>query len=154
MRKHLHNLSRLVPLFVSAVVFVAQANHSNGFTGTWKLNVAKSQFRPGPGPRRETVTAIPGGRTTMEGMDADGKAYKVSYPRSDGKEVPFDGIESATITETIAGNTIDQTMKVGGKVVSRHHGLLSKDGRTATFTVTATDEQGRPVQNVYVYEKQ
>jgi protocatechuate 3,4-dioxygenase beta subunit len=46
-------------------------------------------------------------------------------------------------------------MKIGGgKVVSRHHGLLSKDGRTATFTVTATDEQGRPLQNVYVYEKQ
>jgi hypothetical protein len=154
MRKHLHKISRLVPPLASAIVFVAPTDHTTAFTGTWRLNVAKSQFRPGPGPKRETVTAIPGGRTTLAGMDANGKPYKVSYPRSDGREVPLDGLENVTITETIAGNAMEQTMKVGGKVVSRNHGLLSKDGRTATFTVTAADEQGRPLQNVYVYEKQ
>jgi hypothetical protein len=115
MRKHLHHRSRLVPLFASALVFAAQTNHSNGFIGTWKLNVAKSQFRPGTGPKSQTVTAIPGGRTTMKGSDANGKPYQVSHLPSDGKEVPFDGIENATMTETITGHAMDQTMKVRGE---------------------------------------
>lgn len=107
MRKHLHKISRLVPPLASTLVFVAQSNRSNGFTGTWKLNGAKSQFRPGPGPKRETVTVLPGGRTTLEGMDAKGKPYQVSYPRSNGREVSLDGFENATMTETIAGHAME-----------------------------------------------
>jgi hypothetical protein len=39
----------------AAVVLVAQSEHITAFTGTWKLNVAKSRFNPGPPFRSFTL---------------------------------------------------------------------------------------------------
>jgi hypothetical protein len=35
-----------------------------------------------------------------------------------------------------------------------HHSLLSQDGETYTLTTTATDANGRQVNNIAVYDKQ
>ena len=153
MRKPLACPAWLVPLFVSAVALAALTLHLTPFTGTWQLSVAKSQFRPGPGPKRETVTLSPEGTTTFEGVDAEGNHYQASYPWSGGAKVPIQGIENATVIDQFQGNTWDHTM-MRGKGTQTAHGVLSKDGRTATFTVTGTDEQGRPVHHVEVYQKQ
>ncbi len=52
MRKPLPSISRLVLLVVPVAALIAQTDHTNAFTGTWKLNVAKSKFsRNGPTQR-------------------------------------------------------------------------------------------------------
>lgn len=68
---------------------------SNTEMGTWKLNVAKSKYTPGPAPKSETRTYRMEGNAitvTREGVAADGS--KISYTTSgheDGKEVKIDG---------------------------------------------------------------
>jgi hypothetical protein len=154
MRKPIHHISRLVLLFVSAVVFVAQTNHSTPFTGTWKMNLAKSKFSPGPPPQSQTVTIAPDGTFTVERVDAQGKSYKTSHPWSGGAEVPVEGVENETMISKIQGHTADDTWKIRGKTIQTVHAVVSPDGRTITATIQATDNQGRPVHNVVILDKQ
>ena len=60
--------------------------------GTWKLNVAKSRFRPGPPPVAETriYQAQPKGvKTTVTTTWADRTSTTVEYPANyDGKDYP------------------------------------------------------------------
>jgi hypothetical protein len=63
--------------------------------GTWKLNVAKSKFSPGPAPKSLTVkweAAGQGVRLTSEGVTADGKPMSGGYTANyDGKDYPMVG---------------------------------------------------------------
>ena len=152
MKKFLPSLPRLALLFVSAVLF-AQTEHITAFTGTWKLNVAKSKFSPGPGLKSETVTIASDGKTTVEAVGALGKSLKWSYPWSDGAEVPIEGIANATTRTKIRGHTMDQTTKAG-KGTTTSHVVLSPGGRIATVTIDGTDWQGRPEHDVEIFEKQ
>ena len=53
-------MKRLLTVF--AVIFLAMAAEglviaqSDPFVGTWKLNLAKSKFNPGPAPKSQTRT--------------------------------------------------------------------------------------------------
>jgi hypothetical protein len=157
MRKHLPHGSRLALVFVSAVVLVAQQmEHTNAFTGTWKLNVAKSKISPGPLPQSITITFAPDGTTTLEIVNDKGKTYHRSFPWSGGKEVPFtgEGVENTVMISSIQGRTKDNILKTNGKVVLTSRDVVSPDGRTLTMTFDTTDEQGRSVHGVEVYEKQ
>jgi len=157
MKKPLLYLSRLVLLFSSAVALIGQTDHTNAFTGTWKLNVAKSKFNPGPPPQSVTVTLAPDGTFTLEIVDEKGKSHKSSHPWSGGKEIPFTddtGMENGTITSKIQGRTWDDTLKVKGKIVQTVHAVIAPDGKTETGTIDATDEQGRPIHNVLLFERQ
>src|SRR4051794_17028035 len=153
MKKSLPYFSRLVLLFASAVVLVAQTDQTSAFTGTWKLNVEKSKFTPGHAPQSATVTLAPNGKTTVEEVDAQAKPYKWSFPWSDGVAVPIDGIENATFLEKRSDDALDQTMKVGKRTLTARC-VLSQDGRTMTRTVNGTDDQGHRWQGVQIYEKQ
>ena len=162
MRKHLPHGSRLALVllslvFVSAVVLAAQQmEHTKAFTGTWKLNLAKSKISPGPPPQSVTVTFAPDGTTTLEIVNDKGKASQFSYPWSGGKEVPVtgEGLENTTVTDSIQGRTKDNIVKTNGKVVRTSRDILSPDGRSFTATVDITDAQGRSVHGLEVYEKQ
>jgi len=153
MTKHLADISRLTLLFAVAFVLIAQADHTNAFTGTWKLNVEKSKFI-GPAPQSATVTIAPDGSFTFEGVDQKGQPHKWSHAWSVDKEVPVDGIDNGTIMTKLQGHTADDVMKIGGKTVQKVHAVLSPDGKTITATIDATDPQGRSVHNVEVYDKQ
>jgi len=154
MRKHCSSFLRLVLLLVPAVVLVAQTDHTNAFTGTWKLNVAKSKFTSGPPPQSATITIAPDGTFTMDGVDQKGEPNKWSHPWSVDKEVPLEGIENGTVISKLQGRTAEDTMKIGGKTVQTVHAALSPDGRTIKATIDGTDKQGGHVHNVEVYDKQ
>jgi hypothetical protein len=154
-KKYPLHFARLVLLFVSAVVLFAQTDHTTAFTGTWKLNGAKSTFNPGPAPKSVTVTNAPDGTFKAQSVDAQGKAIKWSHAWSGGAEVPIDGIENATILSKVRGHTLDETMKIGGKTAETVHAVVSPNGRTMTTTIDATtDHQGGPMHNVLTLEKQ
>jgi len=157
MRKHLPVFLRLALLFGSALVLVAQTGHITAFTGTWKLNVAKSKFNPGPPFKSFTLTFTPDGTRKLDLMIADDQPLKAELPWSDGKEVSvtvIQGMESATSISTIQGKTFHDTWKQNGKIIEKVHGVLSPDGRTLTITVDGTPRQGGAYQNRLTFEKQ
>ena len=82
---------------LSFVVFTALATsplmaQTNPFIGTWKLNVAKSKFEPGPAPKSQTrkvVTEGEGAKYSFEGISPDGTAFSYSFTVNyDGKDSP------------------------------------------------------------------
>lgn len=135
-------------VFATAVTLSAQTGEA--FAGKWQLNVAKSKFNPGPAPKSETVT-VENGTTTVEGTGSDGQPFKWSFTPSPGKAVPIDGM-SGTVETKESGNIVDH--KWGGAMGATHgHGVVSKDGKTMTYTQTGTQD-GKPVHNVFIFEKQ
>jgi len=128
--------------------------------GTWKLNVAKSKYSPGPAPKSSTVTyeAVgDAGKRTGEGIAADGKKTGFSYTaKFDGKDYPVTGSESfdAISIKKIDDHNSEGTLKKAGKVVSTVKRNVSKDGKVMTLTAAGTNANGEKVNNVIVYDKQ
>jgi hypothetical protein len=75
------------------------AQASNPRLGTWKLNLAKSKYDPGPAPPRNTVkieAAGEGEKVTTEGVNAAGAPTKTAYTAQyDGKDYPMTGSQNA-----------------------------------------------------------
>jgi hypothetical protein len=153
--------------FVVLFVSVGVRAQSGPLVGTWKLNLAKSKYNPGPPPRSGTtkITAVAGGiKLVADGVDDKGQATRVSYTsKFDGKDSP----EKATIggkpnpnnADAIAWKKIDDytyesTAKLKGQVVTTTRYTISRDGKTRTNSVTGKDAQGQSVNNTAVYEKQ
>ncbi len=141
----------------SAFGLSAQTEQNNLFAGTWKLNVAKSKFDPGPAPKSETVT-IPAaaGKVEVHDMSADGKEIDWSYPvpLTEGATVPIDGLEGATVSgKNTSAQVVDHTWK-RPDFNGTGHGVLSKEGKVVTYTMRGTNGQGKPVHNVLIFEKQ
>ncbi|MDQ6705604.1 MAG: hypothetical protein M3Z85_06535, partial [Acidobacteriota bacterium] len=65
--------------------------------GSWKLNVAKSKYSPGPAPKSATITyeeTADGIKRTAESIDAEGKKTSFEYTaKFDGKDYPVSGSE-------------------------------------------------------------
>ncbi len=143
-------ISLLLMLFAGGIALLAQT--SNPFTGKWELNVAKSKYNPGPAPKSQTVT-ITDDKTTVEGVDGNGKPVRWSFTPSQGTAVPIEGMENSTVDDRRSGNRVDDNWKVmGGNVHA--HGVISNHGKTLKYTMIGTDGQGRAVHNVLIYEKQ
>jgi hypothetical protein len=134
---------------------------NNSFAGTWKLNLEKSKFSPGPAPKSATVSIDQKGdtmSTMLTGVAADGASQHWMYTAGfDGKDNPITGSNPYGDTASrkrINATTIETTMKKAGKVTTVNTLVLSPDGKTLTVTVKGTDPQGRPVNNVQVYDRQ
>ena len=128
--------------------------------GTWKLNVEKSKFSPGPAPRGNTLKVEASGKgekITTEGVNAAGGRTATQYTANfDGKDYPITGSQNA---DTVSLRRIDariteRTDKKGGKVVQILTRVVSQDGKTMTVRVKGTNAQGQTVDNVAVWEKQ
>lgn len=152
MKKYAYGISLMAALFASAVLLAAQANQNSPFTGTWKLNVAKSKFSPGPAPKSETVTIAADGKVSVEEVTADDKTVNWSFTESD-TAVPIEGMENSTVITKRSGNTVDHTWKMGTGAETGH-GVISKNGKTMKYTMTGTNAQGQTVHNVLIFEKQ
>ncbi|MBV8833715.1 MAG: hypothetical protein JO217_10695 [Acidobacteriaceae bacterium] len=124
-----------VGAFLATVFLAAQTEHITPFTGTWKLNVAKSSFDPGPPPESFTITFTRDGTRHINLIGADGQTRQVSLPWSDGKEVPVTGMENTTASSTILGTRFHDIWKQNGKMIEDVRGVLSPNGRTLTIAV-------------------
>ena len=153
MRKYVYGISFAAALLSSAVLLAAQADQSSPFTGTWKLNVSKSKFSPGPAPKSETVTIAADRKVSVETVGADDKTISWSYMPAENTAVSIEGMENSTVMEKTSGNTVDHTWKMGDGNETGH-GVVSKNGKTMKYTMTGTNAQGQPVKNVYIFEKE
>src|SRR3954462_14220753 len=110
-------------VFILAISVFAQ---TDPLVGTWKLNVSKSKYTPGPPAKEQTITyaAVPNGlKTTVTGVDGSGKKMAYGYTAYfDGKDVPETGVGTPNGMNMISirrvdANTTEYTGKKGGKVV-------------------------------------
>ena len=136
------------------------AQASNPRFGTWKLNVAKSKYDPGPAPQSVTMkieAAGEGEKSTTEGVNATGAPTKTEYTAQyDGKDYAMTGSQNADMVslKRIDARTLERTDKKGEKVVLTSTRVVSEDGKTMTVTTTGTNAQGQAMNNVTVWEKQ
>jgi len=128
--------------------------------GTWKVNLAKSTYTPGPPPKSATNKFEPwedGVRATIDLVDAEGnKIHAEVAAKFDGKDYPIKGspIADAVSLKRINERQIDVVWKQAGKVTMTGKSVISSDGRTTTVSQTGNDPQGRAVNNVIIYDKQ
>jgi len=128
--------------------------------GTWKLNLAKSKFSPGPPPKSQTVTfeAVGKGlKVTIKGTDAEGKPIDWQFTANfDGKDYPVSGNpdQDTTTLKRIDANTVEYIRKKAGKVVATLTSAVSKDGKTRTVTEKGVNAKGEKISNTSVYDKQ
>jgi len=127
--------------------------------GTWKLDVARSKFSPGPAPKSQIVENAPakdgGYDNTADTVAADGKATHVEYyARPDGKEYPIKGGTADVIWVKVVGdNDNEWATSKGGKVVTSGKTSYSKDGKKRTLTFTSFDDKGQKHENVLVFHR-
>ena len=129
------------------------------FVGTWKLDVAKSKYDPGPAPKSQTRTWDASGKVTVEGINAAGKPVTYGYPiMNDGKDYPTTGSvpngADMISSKKINPNTVEVNFKRGGKGAETTKFIVSKDGKMLTISARGTNPDGSAFNNVTVWEKQ
>jgi hypothetical protein len=143
-------------LVFTAVVIAADTN-----VGTWKLNLAKSTYSPGPAPKSQTLKieawGTDGVKYTADGFGADGKPTHTEFQaKYDGKDYPFTGNPDADVLsyKRIDPNTLEATTTLKGKNTTAIKVVVSADGKTRTVTQTGTNAQGQALNVSSVYDKQ
>ncbi len=135
------------------------AQAPKGLVGTWKLDVAKSKFSPGPAPKSMTVTYSAAGdglKIVVDLVPGDGPAQHWEMSGGyDGKDNPVTGNPNA---DTISMKRIDDangesTFKKGGKTTSVNTRALSADGKTLTIVSKGTTADGKPRLDTQVFTK-
>jgi hypothetical protein len=158
MRKNLLvvSLAAFCAIVLSSSVGLAAEN----WLGTWKLNVAKSKYSPGPGPKSLTIkleATADGIKLTSDGVNSEGKATHGEYvSKFDGKDVPWEGNPDADTASAkkIDDNSYENIWKKEGKKTISAKVVVSKDGKTINTTQTGTDSKGRTVNNTLVWDRQ
>jgi hypothetical protein len=159
-------MKKALPVCAMAILLLSLAGvlHAQGdpFLGTWKLNVAKSKFVPGPARKSETRMAVSGPngmKVSVKRVNGDGSTQEFEYTSNlDNKTYPIvgdgpDGADSIAANLT-APNTIRSTLKKGGKAIVTATLTVSADGKVLTITSKGTQADGREFSNVAVYDKQ
>jgi hypothetical protein len=154
-------------LLTMLTLLTVTAFAADTLAGTWKLNVAKSKYSPGPAPQSNTVKfeAVDGGiRLVADGVDSQGKKTHNEYTaKYDGKDNPtkpmLDGKPNPNAADAVSYKKIDDstyeaTTKLKGKTLTVARHVISKDGKTRTVTTTGTNPQGQKVNDTTVFEKQ
>ena len=128
--------------------------------GTWKLNVAKSTFTPGPGWRSQTRTykLAPGGSVVIDwvGVGAEGEPMHVSFESNlDGKDYPMNGSANYDTLNAVKVDalTVKSEEKRNGQIVGVAIRKLSPDGKVMTITDEGSNRKGEKFSQVLVFER-
>jgi hypothetical protein len=145
-----------------AVSSIARTQSSDPWIGTWKVNLEKSTYSPGPPPTvAATVKIEPsegGMKTIIDAADAEGKpTHTETVAQFDGKDYPVKGAPAPNTTSAlkrIDDRSYEVMGKIDGKPAVTTRVVVAADGKTITATQTGTNAQGQSVNNVIVLNKQ
>jgi hypothetical protein len=153
-------------LFVGAVLaigtgaVVAAAPAADPVIGTWKLNLAKSTFSPGPAPKSQTRTYVEsahGITLTVKTTAADGKESTTTLTfKDDGRPYAVSGnpdFDMASV-KRVDAMTVHSIQMKAGVTVGTGVRTVSKDGKTLTFAQKGTHATGVKYDDVSVYDRQ
>ena len=146
-------------MFLTLIVGIAQAQTRPNLSGTWKLNVSKSDFGHGPAPEARTDKIVhedPNLKDTITQSNQQGEITYDMHYTTDGKET----------TNTIRQNefksiahwegdqlAIESKGTLGRPVTLKDHWSLSGDGKTLTLQRHAAMALGSTDQKM-VFDKQ
>jgi hypothetical protein len=126
--------------------------------GTWRLDLAKSRYTPGPPPRNETRTYVrdkEGMQGTIRRLREDGREEVIEYRADFDHEYPVMGTQAYdTIRlKRIDSRTAEAVLSHAGRVFGTARRVIAEDGRTLTITFRQED-RGTLENNIAVYRKQ
>jgi hypothetical protein len=155
---HPYSVGALALVVLLASTTFAQ---SDPHLGTWKLNLSKSSFEPGPPPKSDTRVNEPwetdGYTQIVTVVQADGAhtaaRLSVHYDGKDYKVTGWPDADTIAVTRVDA-NRLDFTLKMKGKVVQTGNILLTDNGKTRTITTMGTNAKGQKMHTVAVYDRQ
>jgi hypothetical protein len=140
---------------------VALAQDKDPANGTWKLNVAKSKFSPGPAPKEMTLTieaAGPGRHVEVAGVAGDGTAMKWGYSGNfDSKDIRVTGSNpdaDIVMLKRLNPTTTRSTWKKDGKKTLVNGVSVSADGKSLTVAASGVNAKGQTVKNTFVFDRQ
>ena len=125
--------------------------------GTWRLNVAKSKYTPGPALRSETrvyTRGADGVHGVVSRVHADGRPEKFEYTANFGKDIMVTGIPDydAVTLRKVDELTSDAVLSHAGVVFGVARRTIAADGKTMTITFDRKSNELR-IHNVAVYDK-
>jgi hypothetical protein len=135
--------------------------------GTWRLNLSQSKFSAAPSemvdprPKLQIETyreiedriEVSGTVTRLDGSSTSGQ---LSWPKQGGLvKVENAAVSDLSIVEVLLapGQWLVITMRDGRQVGTRRK-VISKDGKTMRQTVRSFTPDGKPIEQVEVYDRQ
>jgi len=154
---------RKAMLLLAVFALVGSLWAADPSVGTWKLNVAKSKSAQSTqaAVKEETMVVREVGdefEITQTGTRTDGSAIsvKLTHPQKGGvtksQSAPPEG-QMSVVTVMGPGNRYLTTLQ-NGKQLSVLHIEASKDGKTLIHTTKGTNAQGKPTDQLLVWDKQ
>jgi hypothetical protein len=150
----------LTRTLLAVSMFAAMLSAADLTLGTWRLNVSKSRFSPGPGFQSETRTYEQqdrGVKVTLRTVDGTGKQVTSVYVATpDGEQRPVTGSggpADAVAMKQIDAFTAESTLMHAGKEIARTTRVVSSDGNTMTITYKGLDPYGTSVNYTMVFER-
>jgi hypothetical protein len=149
-------------LLVGAILAIATgtAAAADAAAGTWKLNLGKSTFSPGPAPKSQTriyAESAQGMTVIVKTTAADGKESTTNLTfKEDGKPYPASGTPDFDMVSVVRVDalTIHSTQMKAGATIGTAVRTVSKDGKTLTFSQKGTHATGGKYDDVSVYDRQ
>ena len=146
---------------VALLVSVSTALAADNWLGTWKLDVTKSKFVPGPPPQSMTIRfeSAAGGaiKFTGDGVNGEGKPTHLEYTAPfDGTDIAWTGNANADTAapRRIDANRYENVWKKDGKTVVTVSVTVSSDGKTLTVIQRGKDAKGQVMDMTEVFERQ
>jgi hypothetical protein len=156
--------SRIV-LFIAVLLILATAVFAaDPIIGSWKLNIAKSTFAsnapPAPKEQTEAYRYLNTGEIelTYKSIEKDGTSQflVLTWPAQGGtvKIIKGDIPKSIAWIETLIAGEWYVTQLQDGKQAYTRHKIISKDGKILRQSFRSTDVQGKPYENILVFNRQ
>src|ERR1019366_9044580 len=115
----------LAKLLIGASITAIGAFGADNSLGSWKLNLEKSAYNPGPATVKNLTTT---------------------------RDASENGVKATSTGELANGNLINSSYT--GKYSSTSQTVISDDGNTTTVTSKGTNAEGIAFNNILVYNKQ
>jgi hypothetical protein len=150
----------VVAISLASVAVLCQQPSMSLWVGTWKRNLARSTYSPGPAPKTEQTVRmeIVNGllQVTEDGFNAEGQPTRIAYTVNfDGSEHTVDAAQALTRTyRWIDERKFEGVNRVRREETTLVEYALAADGRDYTLTTTGITAQGQLVHHVVVFEKQ
>jgi len=124
--------------------------------GTWQLNVAKSKITSDTANQIMKIDKADANtlKISIERVTKSGEKRPVNFTRiCDGKEHHGAGLRPG-ITETCDPATLSVVASRDGKPISQMHLTFAADRRSHTVSRKTLNDQGKWVEEEFVYERQ
>jgi hypothetical protein len=153
---------RKTMLFLAVFSLAGSLWAADPIIGTWKLNIVKSTFSPvalalqGQKSPKETTEVYREEGDLIEMSDGLPNSDKWTWSRQGGvvTRKPPVGQGIVYVETLITPGHWIATILIDGKQAAIYHKVIDKDGKTMRQTFKGVDPDGKPFEQIQVYDKQ